>query len=87
MKHILLGACIALFALQACSSSSTQSDAALSGACQVRTCACGPEGWTAFSAGGNVPVLWRRNGDAFCPEGYSLHLVEQVPGRSAQIAQ
>lgn len=72
--------------LQACSSTSPQSQAAMAGACQVRRCACGPQGWTAFSAGGNVPVLWQRNGDAYCPDGFSLHLVEEVPGRTAKLA-
>ncbi len=57
---------------------STSSDA-LAGACQVRKCACGPEGWSPFMAGGSAPVLWRENGDAYCPQGYELHLVEPPP--------
>jgi hypothetical protein len=26
-----------------------------------------------------VEVLWRENGDAYCPEGYTLHVVEPAP--------
>ena len=86
MRVSLLIAVAAVMVMQACSSTSSQEAAALSGACQIRKCACGPRGWTAFSAGGNVPVQWRRTGEAFCPDGYSLHLIEQVPGETAKLA-
>jgi hypothetical protein len=65
---------LALVTVHGCASSNPRgSSDALAGACQVRKCVCGPEGWSAFMAGGSVPVLWRENGDAYCPEGYELH--------------
>jgi hypothetical protein len=27
-------------------------------------------------ASGGVQVLWRENGDAYCPQGYKLNMVE-----------
>ena len=51
----------------------------LAGACQVRRCVCGPEGWSSFMASGGVQVLWRENGDAYCPPGYKLNVVEPAP--------
>jgi hypothetical protein len=30
-------------------------------------------------AGGGVQVLWRENGDAYCPEGYMLNVVDPAP--------
>ena len=68
-------------AVSACSSKGSHAEDRLAGACQVRKCACGPEGWSPFMAGGNVPVLWRENGDAYCPDGYVLHLIEPAPMR------
>lgn len=52
---------------------------ALAGACQVQKCVCGPAGWSPFMAGGSVPVRWRENGDAYCPDGYELHPVTPPP--------
>jgi hypothetical protein len=57
----------------------------LTGACQVQRCACGPAGWSAFWARGNLPVQWRTNGEPYCPEGYFLHLVQPVPGRTPRL--
>jgi hypothetical protein len=71
---------LALIDLHGCAASGLgESPDALAGACQVRKCVCGPEGWSPFMAGGSVPVLWRANGDAYCPDGYELHLVEPAP--------
>lgn len=55
------GLICALLLLSACA----QSDEAkrnLALACQTTSCVCLPEG----------PVLWRQNGDAYCPEGQVL---------------
>jgi hypothetical protein len=52
---------------------------ALAGACQVQKCVCGPAGWSPFMVGGSVPVRWRENGDAYCPDGYELHPVAPPP--------
>ena len=71
---------VILVAVHGCASGGpSASSNALAGACQVRKCACGPEGWSPFMAGGSAPVLWRENGDAYCPPGYELHLVEPPP--------
>lgn len=46
-------------------------DPNLAVACALKPCECTPEG--AFG-GDPAPVLWRENGDAYCPEGYALRL-------------
>jgi hypothetical protein len=75
----LLVLLLAVPALYGCIGSEVRrSDDRLAGACQVRRCLCGPEGWSSFMASG-VEVLWRENGDAYCPEGYTLHVVEPAP--------
>lgn len=53
----------------------------LAGACQVQRCVCAPGGWSPVAAGGQVPVLWRSDGSASCPEGLELHLMKRPPGR------
>ncbi|HYN38656.1 MAG TPA: hypothetical protein VES39_05345 [Rhodospirillales bacterium] len=51
----------------------------LAGACQLQKCVCGPSGWSQAMAGGNVPVRWRSDGSASCPEGMMLHRVGPRP--------
>lgn len=41
-------------------------------ACQTEHCVCEPEELTLFNRGETVPILWRENGEAYCPEGHVL---------------
>lgn len=47
-------------------------DPSLALACQITKCVCTPQkGW--FSKKNEpAPVLWRLNGDAYCPDGHVL---------------
>ncbi len=41
-------------------------------ACQLRGCACVGKGIPFFGGRDSAKVQWRRNGDAFCPDGFEL---------------
>lgn len=71
-----------LVLIAAAGCASDDEEARLAGACQMQRCACGPEGWSPFMAGGNVPVQWRKTGEAYCPEGYRLYRIAPKPGRT-----
>ena len=63
--------CLLLALVSAC----TQSEEAkqnLALKCQVRSCACVPTSLGWFVTAASTPVLWRQNGDAYCPEGQAL---------------
>lgn len=44
----------------------------MAGACQTRYCSCQHEDVGILTKVRKVPVLWKLNGDAYCPEGYEL---------------
>ncbi|MEQ8344625.1 MAG: hypothetical protein RIB84_28405 [Sneathiellaceae bacterium] len=44
----------------------------MAGACQTRYCSCQQEELGILTKTLKVPVEWRLNGDAYCPEGYQL---------------
>lgn len=46
----------------------------LAKACAVRPCRCLSDTVPFFLVRKSAPVQWRENGDAYCPEGYSLAL-------------
>jgi hypothetical protein len=46
-------------------------------ACQVRPCRCLSASIPLFFVRESVPVRWRENGDAYCPEGFVLVLSEE----------
>jgi len=48
-------------------------DPTLKVACAVRKCECRTREPGMFRNADRVPVLWRKNGDAYCPEGFVLH--------------
>jgi len=52
-----------------------QPDLAL--ACQTAKCTCLPETSGFILKGEAAAVLWKSNGDAYCPEGYVLSRVEK----------
>ena len=41
-------------------------------ACQTVPCVCVEARATVLRKDATAPVLWRRNGDAYCPEGFVL---------------
>ncbi len=63
--------CALLVLASACAQSDeTKQNLALR--CQIRSCVCVPAGPGLFVTVEPGPVLWRQNGDAFCPEGQGL---------------
>lgn len=47
-------------------------------ACGIQKCICRAESAGIFtSSKAGTDVLWRQNGDAYCPEGYFLRKVEE----------
>jgi len=46
-------------------------------ACQVTKCVCMPVQASYPLKGEPVPVQWKSNGDAYCPEGYVLRRAEK----------
>lgn len=63
-----------LFLAAACGSSETPEQEAerMALACQTKFCACEQERVGILTKVERVPILWRLNGDAYCPEGYVL---------------
>ena len=41
-------------------------------ACQTRDCICAAGADSPFAARRETAVLWRANGDAYCPDGFAL---------------
>ncbi len=41
-------------------------------ACQTTKCVCTPQNWSFPAKYESAPVLWRLNGDAYCPDGHVL---------------
>jgi hypothetical protein len=74
-----------LLAAAGCAADGGEEAERLAGACQVKRCACGPAGWSAFSAGGGKPVRWRENGEAYCEDGLRLHLIQPKPGQTERL--
>jgi len=60
--------------LAACGSSTSSEEVAerMALACQTKFCACEQERVGILTRVERVPVLWRLNGDAYCPEGFVL---------------
>jgi hypothetical protein len=46
--------------------------ASLAGACQFKPCVCASTKALFWQAAETVPVLWKENGDAYCPPDYAL---------------
>ena len=45
--------------------------------CQLSKCICAPPPRLFEERGKNKPLLWKENGDAYCPEGYQLELIKK----------
>ncbi len=74
--RIILAATAGL--LSACSQA-TETPPDLAKVCQVRKCTCTETGAGIFRAPDTADILWRENGDAYCPVGYELRLVPPPP--------
>ena len=48
-------------------------------ACQTMECTCSAESGSLFEKTRTTGVLWRPNGDAYCPEGFVLEPVKKSP--------
>lgn len=71
------GALLLAMLLGACSGEPTlQGAPELAKACAVRQCQCLSSSIPFFFIRESAPVQWRENGDAYCPEGFSLVLSE-----------
>ena len=46
----------------------------LADACQLKPCTCVEEGGSAFFGRKTADLLWKRSGEAYCPEGFVLRL-------------
>lgn len=45
--------------------------------CQLNKCICAPPSRAFLASKPSEPVLWKDNGDAYCPEGYQLKRAEE----------
>ena len=61
----------ALLALAACTPHERER-ANLALACQIKACVCKPARRPLFTKRETTPVLWRQNGEAYCPDDYVL---------------
>ena len=48
-------------------------------ACQTMECTCSAQTGSLFRKTKTTELLWRSNGDAYCPEGFVLEPVEKDP--------
>ncbi len=48
-------------------------------ACQTMECTCSAETGSLFGKAKTSQILWRANGDAYCPEGFVLEPVRKNP--------
>lgn len=48
-------------------------------ACQTAACSCIGQQSSIFVKPEERPPLWRPNGDAYCPEGFTLKRTEKAP--------
>ena len=46
-------------------------------ACAVAKCACAHEGFLTRGKGEPSPVLWKENGNAYCPDGQALRRTDR----------
>lgn len=48
-------------------------------ACQTMACTCSAKTGSIFEKKRAAEILWRANGDAYCPEGFVLEPVKKRP--------
>lgn len=48
-------------------------------ACQTMACTCSTVSGSLFEKTKTTEILWRANGDAYCPDGFALEPVRQTP--------
>lgn len=79
MSRKLIGLALAAATglLAGCQSAPPQPDLAL--ACQTRSCRCLEPDTPLFTKRKEADILWRANGDAYCPEKFILTVVPSAP--------
>ncbi len=67
----------AILALTAGCNAGEKSVVDLAHACQLEKCICAHPDRPFFKRPDPEPVLWKDNGDAYCPEGLELELADK----------
>jgi hypothetical protein len=67
-----MGAAIACALVLAGCSAERETKASLSGACQLGPCVCADTKALFWQTAKTVPLLWKENGEAYCPPDYAL---------------
>lgn len=62
----------AVLALAACGGNGDKPVRDLAIYCQFHDCHCRKPGITLFSSAEKAELLWRQNGDAYCPDGFEI---------------
>jgi hypothetical protein len=75
MKPLLLLAMISTLLAACAENEKSKADLAL--ACQLNTCICAGPDKLFVKKADPEPVLWKENGDAYCPEGLKLKLANE----------
>lgn len=75
MKAVMPLVLVAM-AMAACAADET-AEGDMSLTCQLNKCICAPPPRAFLATKPPEPVLWKDNGDAYCPEGYQLKLDEK----------
>ncbi len=58
--------------LAACASKEEAKPPDMALACQTMTCQCTETKAAFLRSSKTTPILWRKNGDAYCPKGFGL---------------
>lgn len=77
MRLLLVFAAILALAA-ACSIKEEESAIDLSLACQLNECVCVQPDRPFYEKPEPQPVLWKENGDAYCPDGLALELADKL---------
>ena len=71
--------CVAILALTAaCTVEEDEAPVELSLACQLEKCVCVHPDRAFYEKPDPQPVLWKDNGDAYCPEGLVLEIAAKL---------
>ena len=76
MKRLYLIA--AILALTAACNAGEETVVDLSLACQLEKCVCVHPDRPFYLKSEPQPVLWKENGDAYCPDGLALELADKL---------
>ena len=71
--------CLALAACGSTGRAKVERVSNLALACQTMECTCSAETGSLFGKTKATQILWRPNGDAYCPEGFVLEPIRKNP--------